>query len=59
MPVPKKKRSRSRGGMRQAHRALKAPSVTDCSHCGQPKKPHAVCTSCGYYRGRMVIYVQK
>ena len=59
MPLPKKKRSPSRGRMKAANKALKAPAVTDCSHCGQPRQPHAVCPSCGYYRGRMVVYVQK
>ena len=56
MGVPKKKRSKSRIGMRQAHMALKAPAVAKCSHCGQPRRPHAVCPYCGYYRGRQVVH---
>jgi len=59
MPLPKKKRSKARTGSRQAHRALKKPQTAKCSHCGQPHRPHAVCSNCGYYRGRMVVYVQK
>jgi len=26
-----------------------------CPDCGEPKKPHNVCPSCGNYRGRNVI----
>lgn len=57
MGVPKKKRSHSRIGMRRAHKALKQPAVVKCSHCNQPRRPHAVCTHCGYYRGRLVVQV--
>lgn len=59
MGVPKKKRSKSRIGMRHAHSALKKPAAVKCTHCGQPRRPHAVCTHCGYYRGRLVVQVSK
>jgi large subunit ribosomal protein L32 len=31
---------------------MKAPAVSTCAHCGQPARPHRVCTHCGQYRGR-------
>ncbi|RME16209.1 MAG: 50S ribosomal protein L32 [Bdellovibrio sp.] len=55
MASPKSKISRSRRGMRRAHNALKKPTVISCNQCGSPKKPHVVCPSCGYYRGREVL----
>jgi large subunit ribosomal protein L32 len=28
--------------------------VNDCPNCGQPQRPHHVCTTCGTYKGREV-----
>ncbi|MFH1941151.1 MAG: 50S ribosomal protein L32 [bacterium] len=55
MPLPKRKTSRSRRDKRRTHKKLSAPSVTECSHCHQPKLPHRACPNCGYYAGRMVV----
>ncbi len=55
MAAPKKKTSRSRRNMRRAHHALRAPTVVECPNCGELKRPHHVCGSCGYYRGREVV----
>ncbi|MCZ4280129.1 50S ribosomal protein L32 [Kiloniella laminariae] len=55
MAVPKSKVSPSRRNMRRAHDAL-APSVhQECSNCGELKRPHHVCASCGHYDGRDVV----
>jgi len=54
MAVPKKKISKSRRNMRRAHDALKASSYEECSNCGELKRPHHVCASCGQYNGREV-----
>jgi large subunit ribosomal protein L32 len=54
MAVPKKKVSPSRRNMRRSHHALRAPSYAECSNCGELKRPHHVCQSCGYYDGREV-----
>ncbi|TAN46423.1 MAG: 50S ribosomal protein L32 [Rhodospirillales bacterium] len=54
MAVPKKKTSKSRRNMRRAHHALKPQSVTECPNCGEMKRPHHICPSCGYYDGRSV-----
>ncbi|HFC97901.1 MAG TPA: 50S ribosomal protein L32 [Thermosulfurimonas dismutans] len=52
MAVPKRKTSRSRRGMRRAHKHLTAPCVSVCPRCKAPKLPHRVCPSCGTYRGK-------
>jgi large subunit ribosomal protein L32 len=59
MPVPKKKLSKSKKRMRRSHHALRAPGLSSCPKCGATGLPHRVCTSCGHYRGRQVIQVEK
>jgi large subunit ribosomal protein L32 len=58
MPVPKKKYSKSKQGMRRSHDALALPGLSTCDRCGQTKQPHRVCLGCGTYRGRQVIQVE-
>lgn len=55
MAVPKKKTSKSRRDMRRAHHALKTVNVAECPNCGEIKRPHHVCGSCGHYDGREVV----
>ncbi|MBT3552781.1 MAG: 50S ribosomal protein L32 [Rhodospirillaceae bacterium] len=55
MAVPKKKISRSRRDMRRSHDSLKSQAHGECSNCGEMKRPHHVCPSCGYYDGREVV----
>ncbi|WP_439814401.1 50S ribosomal protein L32 [Zavarzinia sp. CC-PAN008] len=57
MAVPKKKTSSSRRDMRRAHHALTSSSVAECPNCGELRRPHHVCDSCGYYAGREVAPV--
>jgi large subunit ribosomal protein L32 len=57
MAVPKKKTSKSRRNMRRSHHALPPSSYTECSNCGELKRPHHVCGACGYYDGREVMAV--
>jgi large subunit ribosomal protein L32 len=55
MAVPKKKKSKSCRNMRRSHDAL-APSVyEECPNCGELKRPHHVCQSCGQYNSREVV----
>lgn len=42
---------------RRSHHALEPALLSQCSHCGQPVVPHAICKNCGYYKGRQVIDV--
>ncbi|OHC74513.1 MAG: 50S ribosomal protein L32 [Rhodospirillales bacterium RIFCSPLOWO2_12_FULL_58_28] len=55
MAVPKKKVSKSRRNMRRAHDSLPSAAYEECSNCGELKKPHHVCLSCGQYKGREVM----
>lgn len=55
MAVPKRKTSKSRRDKRRSHHALKAPNLSLCPNCREPRPPHRVCPHCGFYRGRNVF----
>lgn len=55
MAVPKRKVSKSRRGLRRSHDKLTAATRHECPNCGELKRPHHVCGSCGYYDGREVV----
>ncbi len=55
MALPKRRHSHSRTRKRRSHDALKAPGITVCEDCGEPKEPHRLCGSCGTYKGRAVF----
>ena len=55
MAVPKKKTSKSRRDQRRSHDALKATTLVECGNCGELKRPHHICSACGYYKGREII----
>ncbi len=55
MAVPKKKTSKSKRDMRRAHDFLTAPGISTCPQCKEPKQPHRICESCGFYKGKEVI----
>lgn len=55
MAVPKSKITRSRRGMRQSHDALVAANPNECPNCGELKRPHHICASCGHYADREVV----
>ncbi|WP_417513437.1 50S ribosomal protein L32 [Minwuia sp.] len=54
MAVPKSKISSSRRGMRRSHDKLSAAATNECPNCGEIKRPHHVCASCGHYKDREV-----
>ncbi len=54
-PLPKKKHSKKRKGGRTAHFGMKPVTVSECSQCHNPKLPHRICPTCGYYNGRQVV----
>ena len=58
MAVPKRKTSKANKRKRRSHLALAAPAVSSCSRCGAEKMPHAVCDTCGFYRGRDVLALE-
>ncbi|MFQ5355830.1 MAG: 50S ribosomal protein L32 [Mariprofundaceae bacterium] len=55
MAVPKRKTSTSRRNSRRSHDALTNPSMSQCSNCGETRRPHHACPHCGYYKGHEVM----
>ncbi len=55
MPVPKRKRSKSRRDKRFANKGIKARAFGSCKNCNEIVQSHAICQGCGFYRGRKVI----
>jgi len=55
MPVPKRKRSRSRRDKRFANKGIKKITLATCPQCKSPIVPHAVCQTCGHYKGVKVM----
>ncbi|MGB0498097.1 MAG: 50S ribosomal protein L32 [Rubricella sp.] len=55
MAVPKSKVTRSKRGMRRSHDALTAFNPNECPNCGELKRPHHVCASCGHYADREIV----
>ena len=54
MAVPKKKTSKSKRNMRRSHDALTPLNIVSCPQCKNPRLPHSVCESCGFYNGSYV-----
>jgi len=40
--------------MRRSHHRLAPAAYTECPSCGEQKRPHHVCGSCGQYKDREV-----
>lgn len=56
--LPKQRISRHRQGNRRRHHFIVLPSLVACVACGEMKRSHHVCPSCGTYRGRQVIEIE-
>lgn len=54
MAVQQTKKSSSKRDMRRSHDALVAANPNECGNCGELRRPHHVCPSCGHYDGRQV-----
>jgi len=55
VPLPKRRHSTRRGGKRKAAIKIKIPRLMKCANCGNPKLPHRVCPTCGFYAGLLLI----
>ena len=55
MAVPQNKVSKARRNWRRAHDFLTPANPNECSNCGELKRPHHVCPSCGHYAGKEVV----
>ncbi|GEM_PF-88199 len=55
MPVPKRKRSRTRRDKRFANKGMKVKSFSECKNCKAPIATHKVCDVCGFYKGKKIM----
>lgn len=55
MAVPKRRTSKSKKLKRRTHQKLTIPNLSDCPNCGELRKNHHVCPSCGHYNGKDVV----
>ncbi len=56
MAVPRVNTSKARTRRRQSiNMKLVAPSLVECSTCGNKVLLHRVCPKCGFYRGKQII----
>ena len=55
MAVQQNKVSKSRRNNRRAHDSLMAGNPNECPNCGELKRPHHICASCGFYGDKEVI----
>ena len=55
MPVPKRKRSKSRRDKRFANKGLEVKTFMSCAQCSAPTLPHQVCATCGFYKGVKIM----
>jgi len=58
MAVPKRRTSKSRKRLRRTHHRAKGIPPQACPRCSEPKLPHRVCGTCGFYRGKKLIEVE-
>jgi large subunit ribosomal protein L32 len=57
MAVPKRRVSKQRKRKRRTHFKAEPVTTQTCPRCGDPKLPHRVCPTCGYYRDEAVLEV--
>ena len=55
MPVPFRRSSKARKAKRRTHQRAIMPTIKMCDNCGTQIKPHTVCKTCGFYKGKEVI----
>ena len=58
MANPKRRHSNTRTRLRRAHDHLVPQSMSQCTQCGAFILPHRVCTSCGFYKGKLVKIIK-
>ncbi len=58
MPVPKRKKSRTRSRQGRTHYNVKGPTLVACPKCREMIPPHQVCKHCGNYKGQEVVRLE-
>ncbi len=59
MAVPKRRTSKQRKRKRRTHHKAVTPAHQTCARCGDFRRPHRVCPSCGYYGDRAVVEIKE
>ena len=59
MAVQQNKVSSSRRNKRRGHDSLSPFNPNECQNCGEFKRPHHVCGSCGYYGEKEVVLTEE
>ena len=60
MAVPKRKTSQAKTSGRKAANMKKSMTgLSICPQCHEPKLPHRVCPTCGYYDGKDVVNAEQ
>lgn len=60
MAVPKRRVSSARRDKRRSSVSrLEPPTLTKCKQCGEYIRPHRLCSSCGYYKGKQVVAINE
>ena len=59
MGLPGHRRTSGDKRRRAAQHGLKVTASTTCPKCSKTIAPHRACASCGTYRGRQVLNVDK
>ena len=59
MAVPKRRTSKTRKRKRRTHDKAPEVAIQACPRCGDPRRPHRVCPSCGYYGEERRIEVEE
>jgi len=44
---------------RAANWKLEVSGFSKCPNCGALRKPHSICSTCGYYKDRVVLPVKE
>src|SRR6266849_3756455 len=58
MAVPKRRTSKRKKRARRTHYKAAPIALQPCPRCGDLKRPHHVCPTCGYYRDEQRIAVE-
>jgi large subunit ribosomal protein L32 len=59
MAVPARRTSKTKKRMRRTHLKKEVGSITTCSKCNAPIRPHRACTKCGNYNNENVLNIEK
>ncbi|HXD22487.1 MAG TPA: 50S ribosomal protein L32 [Gemmatimonadaceae bacterium] len=55
MAVPKRRTSKRKKRARNTHKKAATAALQQCPKCGALKRPHRVCTECGFYAGKLRV----